>query len=953
MPLAPARWPSSLAPVSSKTAATRSRWPTAVREIGQRCGVPIVFKASFDKANRTSAASYRGPGLDAGLRILADIKSATGLPILTDIHEPAQAAAAAEVVDVLQIPAFLSRQTDLLVAAARTGKVVNVKKGQFLAPNDMRHVIDKVTGAGSSKVLVTERGVTFGYNNLVVDVRAFPDAARAGLAGDLRRHPQPAAARRAATGSRPAWRSTSSRLPPRASRRAWTACSWRSTKIPPAPRATRPTRCGSTCSSRSSANWCASTRRARSRPGPRDDAAGTRASPWPGGCSQPRPRRSSTLEQRPRRALHHAVEILKSCAGRVIVTGMGKSGIVCRKIAATLSSTGTPAFFLHPAEAIHGDLGVLQADDVVVALSYSGETDELLRVMETIKRLGARLIVLTGAPSSTLAMAADVALDCRVSEEACPFNLVPTASTTAALALGDALAMALLVEKGFREEDFASLHPGGKLGKRLMRASQLMHGGEDAPVVSATTPVPELIYEMLAEGARHVVRRGRRGEARGHRHRRRPSPPHGTRFAPPRGHRRGRDDRAPRDGGPGRDGRRGAERPGGPAHHLGRRRGRWDARAGRRAPARLVAHRTRLARERWGRSLARCNLPVMSQYGFLFALVALLVGVGVGKAWERYKLRDGRWIDRRRLRQTPHYMLGLNFLVDHHVDQAVEELTQAVSTDGDALEIQMILGNLLRQKGQVARAITLHQSLLQRPDLTPIEHAYVLLCLGLDYRHGGFVDRALEAFREVVQLDPRNRYALVNLQRLHEEQQEWSKAADVRQAIQRLDKTDQPENRQILAFLRNQIGRAFLQAGAVKEAAATFAEAIETDATTAPVYLNLGDVRAADGDAAGAIAAWEQLTRAAPDRAHLVFARLERAYASAGRRHRRLPRRGQPGRPPRPPRAASVSRGVPPHSTDGPARTGVTGPVPRARNSGTAPPCPERRDGAVVRLRIW
>ena len=271
----------------------------------------------------------------------------------------------------------------------------------------------------------------------------------------------------------------------------------------------------------------------------------------------------------------------------------------------------------------------------------------------------------------------------------------------------------------------------------------------------------------------------------------------------------------------------------------------------------------------------------MSEYGFLLALVALLVGVGVGKAWERYKLRDGRWIDRRRLRQTPHYMLGLNFLVDHHVDQAIDELTQAVSTDGDALEIQMILGNLLRQKGQVARAITLHQSLLQRPDLTPIEHAYVLLCLGLDYRHGGFVDRALEAFRQVVHLEPNNRYALVNLQRLHEDQQEWSKAADVRQTIERLE-TVEPENRQILAFLRNQIGRAFLQAGAVKDAAATFSEAIETDPATAPAYLNLGDVRAAGGDLPGAIDAWEQLTRAVPDRAHLAFARLERAYGSAG-----------------------------------------------------------------------
>jgi 2-dehydro-3-deoxyphosphooctonate aldolase (KDO 8-P synthase) len=145
-----------------------------VGEIAQRCGVPIVFKASFDKANRTSASSYRGPGLEQGLRILADVKSATGLPLLTDIHEVAQAGPAAEVVDVLQIPAFLSRQTDLLVAAARTGRAVNIKKGQFLAPNDMRHAIAKVTGAGGTKVLVTERGVTFGYNNLVVDVRAFP-----------------------------------------------------------------------------------------------------------------------------------------------------------------------------------------------------------------------------------------------------------------------------------------------------------------------------------------------------------------------------------------------------------------------------------------------------------------------------------------------------------------------------------------------------------------------------------------------------------------------------------------------------------------------------------------------------------------------------------------------------------------------------------------------------------
>ena len=191
-----------------------------------------------------------------------------------------------------------------------------------------------------------------------------------------------------------------------------------------------------------------------------------------------------------------AIGLLLECRGRVIVTGMGKSGIICRKIAATLSSTGTPAFFLHPAEAVHGDLGVVQADDVIVALSYSGETEELLRLIETIRRIGARLIAITGHPSSTLGTAADVTLSCHVAEEACPLNLVPTASTTAALALGDALAMTLLVRKGFRVEDFASLHPGGKLGKRLMRIEHLMHGGAQMPLVGPDTAMRDVIYEM-------------------------------------------------------------------------------------------------------------------------------------------------------------------------------------------------------------------------------------------------------------------------------------------------------------------------------------------------------------------------------------------------------------------------------------------------------------------------
>ena len=189
-----------------------------------------------------------------------------------------------------------------------------------------------------------------------------------------------------------------------------------------------------------------------------------------------------------------AVQLLYDCRGRVIVTGMGKSGIICRKIAATLSSTGTPAFFLHPAEAIHGDLGVLQADDVILALSNSGETEELLRLLETIKRLGARMIAITGDCKSTLGQAADVALDCHVSQEACPMNLVPTASTTAALALGDALAMTLFVAKGFREENFANIHPGGKLGKRLMRVEQLMH--VDAPMVPSQAAMADIMQAM-------------------------------------------------------------------------------------------------------------------------------------------------------------------------------------------------------------------------------------------------------------------------------------------------------------------------------------------------------------------------------------------------------------------------------------------------------------------------
>jgi arabinose-5-phosphate isomerase len=205
-----------------------------------------------------------------------------------------------------------------------------------------------------------------------------------------------------------------------------------------------------------------------------------------------------------------ALALLLSCQGRVVVTGMGKSGLIARKIAATLSSTGSPALYLHPVDALHGDLGMIVRGDVVLALSASGETEEILQLMATIKRLQVPLIAMTcdeiaespaagrarSTRASTLAASADVALDCSISEEACSLGLAPTASTTTMLALGDALAVALSEKRGFKEEDFANLHPGGKLGKRLARVESLMHSGDAVPRVTAQTKMPDVIYEM-------------------------------------------------------------------------------------------------------------------------------------------------------------------------------------------------------------------------------------------------------------------------------------------------------------------------------------------------------------------------------------------------------------------------------------------------------------------------
>lgn len=198
-------------------------------------------------------------------------------------------------------------------------------------------------------------------------------------------------------------------------------------------------------------------------------------------------------------SFERAVELLLECKGRVVVTGMGKSGLIGRKISATLSSTGTPSFFLHPAEALHGDLGMLARGDSLLAITYGGETEEILNLLETLKRLEMPIVTMTGNAKSTLALASDVVLDVSVKEEACTLNLAPTASTTVAMAVGDALAISLLECRGFKPDDFAALHPAGRLGKKLLRVEHLMHTGDALPHVSPETPMPATFHEMSAK----------------------------------------------------------------------------------------------------------------------------------------------------------------------------------------------------------------------------------------------------------------------------------------------------------------------------------------------------------------------------------------------------------------------------------------------------------------------
>ena len=273
--------------------------------------------------------------------------------------------------------------------------------------------------------------------------------------------------------------------------------------------------------------------------------------------------------------------------------------------------------------------------------------------------------------------------------------------------------------------------------------------------------------------------------------------------------------------------------------------------------------------------------------GLLVALLALLVGLAAGKAWERYKLSAGRWIDRRRARESPRYLLGLNLLVSNQLDLAIEELDTAVGLDADALEIHLILGNLYREKGQVTRAIQLHQQALQRPKLTRMEQAYVLLCLGLDFKRSGFVDRALEAFTDVLRIDDDNRQALSNLEKLHEEQQQWQEARAIRQRLARLDDpARRPRHQAILAFLETRLGLQALDQADAAEAVSRFEAAVALDERAVPAYLDLGDLQRRQGLLDEAIATWNKVADVAPERAYLILDRVDGVSREQGNAER-------------------------------------------------------------------
>ena len=461
--------------------------------INRALGTQIIFKASFDKANRTSITSFRGPGLDRGLQMLADVRAKWGLRLLTDIHESWQAAPVGEVVDVIQIPAFLCRQTDLLVAAAKTGRTVNIKKAQFLSGADMRYPYEKAREAGAAEVWLTERGNMYGYNNLVVDFRNIPDMLRIAqtVVMDCTHSVQRPGAAGGKTGGNREF------VPAMAlAARAFGANAFFFEVHPDPDRALSD---GPNMLRLDDLENLIKTLTIMTETSKAQILAVARK------AMHTEMLALKHLEETLGDNFVAAVELILACRGKCIVTGMGKSGLVGRKIAATLASTGTPSFFLHPGEAFHGDLGMISKEDVVLALSYSGETDEILKIVPFIHSNGNKLISMTGHAESALAKNSDVHLDVAVREEACILHLAPTTSTTAQIAMGDALAVSLMQLRGFTSVDFARLHPGGSLGRRLLMTVGNVMRSHDLPVVAPDCSATDMIHAISKGGLGLIV----------------------------------------------------------------------------------------------------------------------------------------------------------------------------------------------------------------------------------------------------------------------------------------------------------------------------------------------------------------------------------------------------------------------------------------------------------------
>ena len=526
-------------PVRADCRAVRHRERSARDRSGRRASptsrgatrVPFIFKASYDKANRTSGRSFRGPGLDEGLRVLARDQGAVRRAD-PDRHPRAGAGARRPPTSPTCCRFRRSSAGRPICSSPRRGPAASStsRRDSSSRPTTCKHAVAKVVDAGNPRVIVTERGTSFGYHNLVVDMRAFPMMREQGVpvvfdvthslqlpgggdgvtAGLARVH------RAAGVGRR---RGRRRRRLPRSPRGAGAREERRAERAAPRP-------------ARAAAPPADGDRRDRQA---RDAAPGRRRPPWliarsRARCSKPKRRRSSRWSPRLDERFDRAVELLQHCRGRVILTGMGKSGIICRKIAATLTSTGTPAFFLHPAEAIHGDLGVIQGDDVVVALSYSGETDETAAAARNdpparreADRDHRRPGVDAGAGGRRRA---------RLQRHRRSVPDEPGADREHDRGAGHRRRAgddAARRERASGRRTSRTCIPGGKLGKRLMRVEALMHAGEQCPIVRADTRMRDVIYEMSQQGPRHDLRRRRRRRAARHHHRRRPAPAHGAR----------------------------------------------------------------------------------------------------------------------------------------------------------------------------------------------------------------------------------------------------------------------------------------------------------------------------------------------------------------------------------------------------------------------------------------